>query len=80
MKKTVLSVVAFMFCMVATSQITDAEAKLKKIETDTVASWTKGGFSGLNFSQTSLTNWAAGGQNSLALNGFLIFLLYIKIV
>lgn len=29
----------------------------------------KGGFTGLNFSQTSLTNWAAGGQNSLSLNG-----------
>jgi hypothetical protein len=33
---------------------------------DTV--WTKGGLLSLNFSQVSLTNWAAGGQNSVAGN------------
>lgn len=31
--------------------------------------WTKGGVSSLTFSQVSLTNWAAGGQNSVAING-----------
>ncbi len=30
--------------------------------------WKKGGDISLNFSQTSLTNWAAGGENSLALS------------
>src|SRR4026209_1401754 len=33
---------------------------------DTV--WRKGGLVALNFSQVSLTNWAAGGQNSITGN------------
>src|SRR5882672_2555467 len=33
---------------------------------DTV--WRRGGIFALNFSQVSLTNWAAGGQNSIAGN------------
>ena len=79
MKKIALFLGLYLiFGMVASSQITDAESKLKKVETDTVASWKKGGFSGLNFSQTSLTNWAAGGQNSLALNGLFNFFAVYK--
>jgi hypothetical protein len=31
--------------------------------------WHKGGIISLNFSQTSLTNWAAGGESSVAANG-----------
>lgn len=31
--------------------------------------WKKGGKSSITFSQVSLTNWAAGGQNSTAING-----------
>lgn len=31
--------------------------------------WKKGGTLGLNFSQVYLSNWAAGGQNSLSSNG-----------
>ncbi|SNT35814.1 Protein of unknown function [Ekhidna lutea] len=31
--------------------------------------WRIGGSSSLTFSQVSLTNWAAGGQNSVAING-----------
>ena len=79
MKKIALFLGLYLiFGMVASSQITDAESKLKKVETDTVASWKKSGFSGLNFSQTSLTNWAAGGQNSLALNGLFNFFAVYK--
>lgn len=60
-----------------TAQVTDGESKLKKLETDTVASWKTGGFTGLNLSQTSLTNWASGGNNSVALNGlFSMFATY----
>lgn len=33
--------------------------------------WTKGGVYGLTFTQVALQNWAAGGQNSLALNTLL---------
>ena len=28
--------------------------------------WTKGGVGGINFSQSSFTNWAAGGENALS--------------
>ena len=31
--------------------------------------WRFGGTSSLTFSQVSLTNWAPGGQNSVAING-----------
>jgi hypothetical protein len=50
-------------------QITDGEAKLRKQNTDTIQGWKKGGVVALNLAQTSLTNWAAGGQNSFAVNG-----------
>ncbi len=35
--------------------------------------WKLGGENGLRFSQVSLSNWAAGGNSSLAANGFLHF-------
>lgn len=72
MKKNSLLLSLFLLANLAVfSQITDGEAKLKKIETDTVASWKKGGITNLNLAQTSLVNWNAGGQNSVALNGLL---------
>jgi hypothetical protein len=49
-------------------QITDKEDALKTIRTDTLDGWRKGGFVALNISQVGLTNWAAGGQSSVALN------------
>ncbi len=50
------------FTSVAFSQETGQEAKK-----DTT--WKTGGAIGLNLSQVSLKNWAAGGDNSLATNG-----------
>ncbi|MFN8206373.1 MAG: DUF3078 domain-containing protein [Bacteroidales bacterium] len=44
--------------MLATSQLLKAQ--------DTVPAWKIGGLSALNFNQVSLTNWAAGGQSSVA--------------
>jgi hypothetical protein len=32
--------------------------------------WKKGGDAGLNFSQSSFTNWAAGGENALSLTAY----------
>lgn len=32
--------------------------------------WTTGGVGSITFSQVSLTNWAAGGENSISLNGY----------
>lgn len=40
-------------------------------DTDTVRYWKKGGVFSLNIAQSSFTNWAAGGQNSVALNGLI---------
>ncbi len=40
-------------------------------ETDTIKNWKFNGISSINFSQVSLTNWAAGGENSYAFNGLL---------
>ena len=53
----------------AAGQITDAEGKLKTKSTNEHTGWKIGGVTALNLAQTSLTNWAAGGENSLALNG-----------
>ncbi len=59
------------FTGIAFGQITDAEKKLRTQSADTVTGWKKGGIFSANLAQTSLTNWAAGGQNSFAANGLL---------
>jgi hypothetical protein len=53
----------------AIGQVTEGEAKLRKFETDSVGGWKKGAVIGINLNQASLTNWAAGGQNSFGVNG-----------
>ncbi|MBL4709076.1 MAG: DUF3078 domain-containing protein [Flavobacteriales bacterium] len=52
------------------AQVTDGEKELKTVRTDTVDGWKKGGLINFTFTQVSLTNWAAGGENSISLNGF----------
>jgi len=60
-------------------QVTETEKTLKTQSVDTTKGWKKGGLIGINFGQTSLTNWAAGGQNSVAANGILsLFASYKK--
>lgn len=71
--KTKITALAFL-CVtlgsVATfGQVTEAEKTLRTQTTDTLEGWKTGGVLGLNLAQTSLTNWAAGGQNSVAFNG-----------
>ncbi|MCB2197178.1 MAG: DUF3078 domain-containing protein [Bacteroidetes bacterium] len=39
--------------------------------TDSIKPWKFNGLTSINFSQVSLTNWAAGGENSYAFNGLL---------
>jgi hypothetical protein len=55
----------------AYGQLTDAEKALRTASVDTIQGWKKGGVINVNLAQTSLTNWAAGGQNSFAVNGLL---------
>lgn len=56
-------------CQTIVGQITEAEAKLRTQSTDTTQGWKTGGVVAFTIAQTSLTNWAAGGQNSFAVNG-----------
>ncbi len=46
-------------------------ATAQETETAKTSNWTKKGSIGLNFSQSAFTNWAAGGQSSLAWLGTL---------
>lgn len=63
----------------AAAQTTEAEGNLKSASKDTTDGWKKGGVISLNFSQVSLTNWAAGGQNTVSVNGlFSVFANYKK--
>ncbi|MCW3083832.1 MAG: hypothetical protein JWP12_1198 [Bacteroidetes bacterium] len=36
---------------------------------DTIRYWKKGGMIGINFAQSSFTNWAAGGENAISATG-----------
>jgi hypothetical protein len=65
------SIIALLLILaqVTVAQVTEQEANLLNKKTDTVPGWKKGGVLALTIAQTSLTNWAAGGQNSFAING-----------
>jgi hypothetical protein len=71
MKKILLLVSLLLPVTWSIAQVTDAEKQLKTQVVDTIEGWKSGGMINLNLSQTSLTNWAAGGQSSIALNGLL---------
>lgn len=70
MKKIILSL-ATMFCLsaLAFGQVTEGEKSLREQSAKKDEGWTNGAVFGLNLTQTSLTNWAAGGQNSFGVNG-----------
>ena len=57
------------FNVLSNGQITEAEKKLRTVNADSIMGWKTGGVFTATIAQTSLTNWAAGGQNSLSLNG-----------
>ncbi len=69
MKKAAIITALFALFTAAYSQVTDAEERIKTHTVDTILGWKRGGVLGLNTSQTSLTNWSAGGQSSFAING-----------
>ncbi len=53
--------------------------KLKAIAADSVKSWKVGGVISINGQQVSLTNWSAGGNNSISLGGLVnVFAKYKK--
>ena len=59
------------FSNVVIGQVTEGEKNLRAQSADTTQGWKKGGAMAVNLAQTSLTNWAAGGQKSVAINGIL---------
>lgn len=70
MKKLIL-ITSFVFIgHLLFAQITEGEKRLKKNNLDTIVGWKKGGLITLSFTQVSLSKWAAGGENSIAGNGF----------
>ena len=62
----------------AKSQTTEAEKQLLKKDADIESGWKKGGTINTTLSQVSLTNWAAGGQNSISANGLLSLFAHYK--
>ncbi|HMA61715.1 MAG TPA: DUF3078 domain-containing protein [bacterium] len=61
------------------TQTTELEDKLKQKKKDIPMGLNRGGVITTNLSQTSLNNWASGGNNSLAINGIVnLFLNYRK--
>ncbi|MDD4645979.1 MAG: DUF3078 domain-containing protein [Bacteroidales bacterium] len=51
------------------SQVTDGEKHLRNISLDGEKGWKTENNLTISFSQVSLTNWSAGGQNSMSVNG-----------
>jgi hypothetical protein len=78
MKNRIILLIIALICLQKVSaQVTDAEKRLRDQKADTTLGWKKGGVLAVNLAQTSLTNWAAGGQNSFATNGlFSVFANY----
>ena len=72
MKIRIIAIAALLgSAQLVSGQVTDGEAALRKQSSDTTQGWRKGGVASLNATQTSLTNWASGGQNSIAFNATL---------
>lgn len=56
--------VFYLFALALLPATLSAQDSTKTVAADTT--WKKGGIAGLNFSQTTLTNWASGGQNAIS--------------
>jgi len=69
MKKIILALFAIAAIGSISAQTTEAEKHLKTQSKDTLDGWKTGGIASLNLTQVALTNWAAGGENSLSVNG-----------
>lgn len=53
------------------AQVTEVEGLLKKKNEQAEKAWLKGATIGASLTQTALVNWAAGGQESYSVNGYL---------
>ncbi|CAG0956370.1 MAG: DUF3078 domain-containing protein [Bacteroidetes bacterium] len=79
MRFTIITTFLYFSFFLAQAQVLEAEKKIKEVNKDTIEGWKIGGILGINFSQTALVNWSAGGQNSIAVGGlFNLFANYKK--
>ncbi len=69
--KKILSTIVILTLFLSTldAQVTEKESDLKKVSSDTTAGWETGGMAAITFGHSSFTNWAAGGINSVSING-----------
>jgi hypothetical protein len=79
MKRKLLTLIVLLLVSTALAygQVTEGEKNLRTQSADTAQGWKKGGVFAVNLAQTSLKNWAAGGQNSVAVNS--IFALFANL-
>ena len=78
MKKVFTAIVFIAIIGNASAQTTEAEETLKKQTADSLDGWKTGGVISLNLTQVSLTNWSAGGQNSVSVNGIVSLFANLK--
>lgn len=78
MNKIIFTIILLSIVSIGFSQVTEKEDNLKKQSVDSVDGWKKGGTITINMSQVSLTNWSAGGQNSISTNGILSLFAHLK--
>ena len=71
MKKVLITIMFVCSLTIGFSQTTEAEESLKTQASDSTDGWKKGGTISISLAQVSLTNWSAGGQNSISSNGLL---------
>ncbi|MBD3636569.1 MAG: DUF3078 domain-containing protein [Crocinitomicaceae bacterium] len=69
MRRTLLVFLATFCLSVNYAQVMDKEKYLRTNDLDSLDGWKIGGLVSVNGSQVSLTNWNAGGQNSISMNG-----------
>ncbi|MDD2563391.1 MAG: DUF3078 domain-containing protein [Salinivirgaceae bacterium] len=69
MKIKLITFVLLFSTSIVSAQVLEAEALLKKRSNDSITGWKYGGVLGANLNQTSLTNWAAGGEESFSITG-----------
>lgn len=76
MKKILFTILISGMSLIGFAQVTDNEAALRKNTAnpdDTTSGWKLGGMTNIQFTNTKLYNWAAGGDNSIAFNGIVSF-------
>ncbi|MGB9851724.1 MAG: DUF3078 domain-containing protein [Candidatus Kapaibacteriota bacterium] len=71
MKKIFLFLLLFLSSLNLYSQVKEVEKVVRIKPTIDSLGWKKGGLLSVSLAQTSLTNWAAGGQNSVSIQGLL---------